>query len=166
MAGGPPPGLRPVAILGLPLDVYQRASEHNDELLREFALIRGDDSSEVPSLIEELQGRFGTCTEGPARALRAALVRGDKEIDLHDDVPSGVADAAAGLGALLDEADDFCRSGNLLTLAARPESLAFRRWYLGEFVSQIAGRPPRCWSAVMGGGPGTQSAVMEGGLGG
>lgn len=147
------PGLLPVQILGLPLDVYQRASEHNDELLREFALIREDDSDQVPArllaLVDELQARFGAFTEGPASRLQDAVARGDETIDLLYEVPAEAADAAIRLGTLLEEADDFCRSGELLTLATVPEGLAFRRWFLGEFVSQIAGRQPRPWSAVM-----------------
>lgn len=42
MAGDEAPALFPVHLVGLPVDVYQRASEHSDELLREFALIRED----------------------------------------------------------------------------------------------------------------------------
>lgn len=164
------PVVLPVNILGLPLDVYQRVSEHNDELLREFALIREEANDHVPArllaLIEELNSRFGAFTEGPRSMLQGALVRGDKEIDLEYHLPAEAADAAARLGALLDEADDFCRSGDLLTLATVPEGLAFRRWFLDEFVSQINGRPPRPWSAVVGGTPGTQSAVMDGTAGG
>ena len=145
--------LRPVRILGLPLDVYQRASEHSDELLREFALIREDDSEHVPArllaLIDELNARFGAFTQAPTTALQDALAAGAKEIDLVYQVPAEARDAAIRLSALLDEADDFCRSGDLLTLATRPESLAFRRWFLDEFVFQLDGRPPRPWSAVM-----------------
>jgi hypothetical protein len=152
--------LVPVVILGFPLGVYQRAAEHNDELLREFALIRGDDSDNVPArllaLIDELQGRFGAFTEGPTSALQEALARGATEIQLRYDVPVEAAAGAARLEALLDEADAFCRSGDLLTLATVPEIRAFRRWFLGEFVAQIGGRPPRPWSV----------AVMEGAAGG
>lgn len=152
MTGSP---LFSVRILGLPLDVYQRASEHSDELLREFALVREDDSDHVPArllaLIDELNARFGAFTEGPRSTLQDALARGDRTIDLQYEVPAEAADAAIRLGALLDEADDFCRSGDLLTLATVPEGLAFRRWFLDEFVSQIGGRSPRPWSAAMDG---------------
>ena len=142
-----------VRILGLPLDVYQRAAEHSDELLREFALIRGDDSDHVPTrllaLIEELNLRFGGFTQGPTTSIHDALARGDREIDLLYEVPPDAGAAAARLGALLDEADDFCRSGDLLTLATPPEGLAFRRWFLAEFALQAVGRPPRPWAAFM-----------------
>lgn len=139
-----------VRILGLPLDVMQRSSEHTDELLREFALIREEGSDHVPSrllaLVEELRDRFGSFSESARLAMDAALERGDETIDLSYEVPPAVAGAARQLGALLDEADDFCRSGELLTLATQPEGVAFRRWYLDEFQRQVDGEPPRPWS--------------------
>jgi hypothetical protein len=142
-----------VSILGMPLAVMQRSSEHSDELLREFALIRGESAHHVPArlltLIEELRGRFGTFSEGPRRAMEAALARGDETIDLYYDVPPTVGPAARQLGDLLDEADEFCRSGDLLTLATTAEGLAFRHWYLDEFQRQIDGVAPRPWSTVM-----------------
>ena len=79
-------------------------------------------------------------------AIHAALGRGDRTIDLRYDVPPEVADGVVRLGALLDEADEFCRSGDLLTLATLPGNLAFRRWYLEEFARQVAGQLPCPWS--------------------
>ncbi len=145
--------LVPVRILGLPLDVYRRASEHTDELLREFALIQEDDSEHVPArllaLIDELHLRFAAFTQGQTLAMQEAMARGDTEIDLLYEVPREASEGAARLADLLDEADDFCRAGDLLTLAALPETLAFRRWFLEEFVLQIDGRPPRPWSVFL-----------------
>ena len=139
-----------VRILGLPLDVMQRSAEHSDELLREFALIREEGSEHVPArllaLVEELRGRFGSFSEGARQSMQAALERGEETIDLSYEVPPAVAAAARQLGALLDEADDFCRAGDLLTLATLPEGVAFRRWYLEEFQRQVDGQPPRPWS--------------------
>ena len=42
----------------------------------------------------------------------------------------------------LAEADEFCRRGELLTLATPPEYVAFREWFLGEIVRQLDGQPP------------------------
>lgn len=152
-AAGADPHLIGVRIVGLPVGVYGRASEHNDELLREFALIHEDGSDHVPArllaLIDELNARFGGFTEAPTQALQEALNRGDREVDLRYDVPPEASEAVRRLGSLLDEADEFCRSGDLLTLATLPESLAFRRWFLEEFDRQIHGRPPRSWAAFM-----------------
>lgn len=142
-----------VRILGMPLEIMQRSAEHSDELLREFALIREEGSDHVPArllrVIEELRGRFGAFAAGPRQAMQDALDRGDDSVDLEYRVPLEVGDAAERLGALLDEADEFCRSGDLLTMATPPDGLAFRHWYLAEFERQVAGQPPRPWSAVM-----------------
>jgi hypothetical protein len=157
------PDLTTVRILGLPLDVLERASEHNDELLREFALVREENSDHVPSrllaLIEELNGRFGSFTEGPSNAIQQALDRGDEALDLEYQVPADAADGAVRLATLLDEADEFCRSGDLLTLATLPESLQFRRWFLEEFSRQIAGAPARSWAAFLEGTAAEGAAV-------
>ena len=134
----------------MPLAVMQRSSEHSDELLREFALIREEGSDHVPArllaLVEELRARFGSFSEGALQAMQDAVERGDETIDLHYEVPPAVGAAARQLGDLLEEADEFCRAGDLLTLATHPEGVAFRRWYLGEFQRQIDGQPPRPWS--------------------
>lgn len=147
------PTLVPVRILGLPLEVYRRSSEHNDELLREFALVGEDNSDQVPArllaLVDELRGRFSGFTQGQTLAMQEALARGDKEIDLFYEVPPDASEGVVRLAALLDEADAFCRAGDLLTLAALPEGVAFRTWFLEEFVRQIAGKPPRPWSVFL-----------------
>ena len=50
------------------------------------------------------------------------------------------------LGAIFDEADDYCRAGeHLLSLATPPEALAFRKWFINEFVAQIGGSAPVPW---------------------
>lgn len=142
-----------VRILGIPLDILQRSAEHSDELLREFALIREEGTDHVPArllrVIEELRGRFGAFAAGPRQAMQEALERGDDSVDLEYAVPPEVGAAAERLRGLLDEADQFCRAGDLLTLATPPDALAFRQWYLEEFERQIAGRPPRPWLAIM-----------------
>lgn len=143
-----------VRIVSLPVDVYLRAAEHNDELMREFALVASDgghDEAAVPTrllaLVDELRSRFSGFTTQPEAELREAAVRGDPTIDLFYLVPPDVARGAADLDRLLDEADAFCQAGDLLTLATPPEALAFRRWLLGEFVRQAAGEAPAAWSA-------------------
>jgi hypothetical protein len=58
------------------------------------------------------------------------------------------------LATLIDEADDFAREGTLLTLAAPPECVDFRRWYLREFARQVDGEPPIPWSSARDDGSG------------
>ena len=137
----------------LPLDLYRQASEHTDELLREFALIRERDPEETRSvprrllaLVAELTDRFSGFSADQRTQLEAALERGERSIDLVYRVPPEIRQATIELGAMLDDADAFCREGReLLTLATPPPALAFRRWFLEEFVRQIDGHPPLPW---------------------
>ena len=142
-----------VHLLRLPVDLYQRAAEHSDELLREFALIQDlhGDGGAVPArlvtLMEQLRRRFAMFSAGPRTELEEAIAGGAREIDLHYQVPPEARGAVVELGTLLDEADEFCRTGTeLLTLATPPEALAFRRWFLNEFEAQIDGRAPTPWA--------------------
>jgi hypothetical protein len=149
-----------VQLLGIPMDLHARATEHGEELQREFTLIaqgreRSDSRTEMPrrllSLIATLQGNYSAFTTEQEDRLDAAIRSGQPTLDLTFHVPAGISDAAIALGALLDEADDYCREGkHLLTLAAPADLVAYRRWYLREFVDQIAGAPPKPWSRGLG----------------
>lgn len=148
------PQLREVRLLGLPLPLYRKAQAHHAELTREFAFVANphpDTDQQVPArllaLVADLRSRFGAFTAGPTGALESALARGDAEIDVTFHVPVAVRDAAVEFAALLDEADEYCRHGDLLTLETPADAVAFRRWYLGEFVAQIDGGPPTPWPA-------------------
>ncbi len=147
-----------VRLLNLSLAAYRRTSEHHDELLREFALIaearrvsdgpaagQADVPDRLLALIADLTARFSAFTSEPSAALRDALDRGDEHVDLVYRVPPEAGPAAEQFDRLLDEADQFCRAGDLLTLATPPDAAAMRRWFLQEFVAQIAGAPPTPW---------------------
>lgn len=148
--------LREVHLLGLPLDVQARAAEQHAELMREFALLdiarpSAGREEEVPgrlsTLIDELRRNYGGIGARADAVRDAAAARGDATVDLACQVPDSVGAACEALSALLDEADEFCRAGaQLLTLAATPELVAFRHWYLGEFARQIDGEVPVPWS--------------------
>lgn len=145
-----------VVLRELPIEVHRRTSEHSDELQREFALLlaSSDAGLDVPArllqLVEELGARYRGFTAGTQDELIDALDRGDVSIDLVYRVPRDVREATIHLGGLLDEADDYCRAGELLTLATPPEAVRYRRWFLSEFVRQIDGEPPTPWPAYQG----------------
>jgi hypothetical protein len=143
-----------VKLVGLPLDIHRVAQEHNDELMREFALLAAQQaepgSHDVPARLlavgDELQSRYGSFTQSATAELQAALERGDPSIDLVFVVPEDVAGDVDELNRILDEADDFCRKGGpLLTLATPAAVVAYRRWFLDEFIRQAHGQPPRPW---------------------
>ncbi|MBA3267227.1 MAG: hypothetical protein H0T70_03080 [Acidimicrobiia bacterium] len=89
-------------------------------------------------------GTVGRHSPPSARSLRPSE-RGEKEIDVSFLVPPEIAEAVLRLAELLTEADDYCRRGDLLTLAPPPASVAFRNWSLGEFVAQTRGADPTPW---------------------
>jgi hypothetical protein len=50
---------------------------------------------------------------------------------------------------LLDAADEFCRSGDLLTLASSPEVVAWRHWWRNQVVRQVReDADPEPWTPV------------------
>lgn len=162
-AATPPPADDPrvtVRLLRFPLGIFQRSTEHHEGLMREMALLALRPPDEVPhhevprrlqELVQLLRRQYAGVTEAAEHARDAAIVAGLEEVDLTYHVPASAGPAAAALAAVLDEVDEFCRQGEMLTLATPPEALAFRRWYLGEFSDQIAGADPTPWpDRVMG----------------
>ena len=145
----------PVHLVGFPLRTYRVALEHNKELIREFSLIAlstvGDDPHPtVPArlldLVDTVTRDFAGITDATDARRDEALEAGLEPIDLTYIVPPSTADASRRLAAILDEADEFCRSGDaLLTLATPPEAKLFRDWYLDEFIRQLSGAAPTPW---------------------
>ena len=143
--------LREVRLVSFPLRLHQVATEHHAELMREFQLLALDSqvTRDVPArlvdLVTELNAAYAGATEAVNAERDAALARGEEAVDLTYHVPEAVAEACVRLERMLDEADDFCRSEQLLTLETPAEAAAFRRWYLREFTAQLAGAAPTPW---------------------
>jgi hypothetical protein len=140
-------------MLQLPVRIWAQAQEQTDALLREFALITtgGGIHHEVPgrllALIDTLDDRFAGVTTSQEIALRDAAESGRLVLEeLVYQVPGDVVEASVALGALLDEADAYCEQGqHLLTVAATPEVVRFRHWFLQQFVDQVGGKPATAW---------------------
>ena len=143
-----------VRLMGLPLKVHARAQQHNSEMTREFQLIVEQDhqgGGSVPARLLQistlLSARYAGFTEEQEARIEAGIAAGEAQLDeVAFLVPADVGDAARQLGDILDEAEEFCRSGQLLTLSATPDVSAYRRWYLDNFIVQCAGAPPLPWT--------------------
>lgn len=159
---------RDVLLLQIPLDVRARAVQWHADIMREFALITiGEDSATPPddagvdvtvptrllNVVAELRGKYATLTASSAQELEEAHQRGEVAADVTYTLPIDAAEDVRRFGQLLDEVDEFCRSGDLLTLAAQPEVAAFRRWFLGEFARQLGGAEPTPWPGWTGSHP-------------
>jgi anti-sigma B factor antagonist len=142
-----------VRLLGVPVELWVRASAHSDALVREFDIItHGERNESVPArllgLIEKTRGRFSRYGDPANAALRAAADAGESEIDLAYSVPAEIASASRELASMLEEADAFCEV-ELLTMETPEDIRRFRDWFLSEFVEQIEeGRDPKPWSSI------------------
>ena len=141
-----------VRLLGAPVRVWASASERHQDLVREFTLLQfgHDGGRTVPSrlldLSQQLTGKYSGLTQSNNALRDQALAAGEDRIDLTYQVPVEVRTPCIQLLDLLEGADEYCRSDQLLTLATPPTQAAFRLWYLGEFIAQIDGLPPQPWT--------------------
>jgi len=146
-----------VHLLALPVPLAARSQQHFEELMREFVLIaagrqQGQTEHEVPArlmnLVQTLVQQFGGVAGAAEERLADAIDRGDQVIEDHVmEVPPAAGPAAQALGDLIEEADEYCRRGqHLLTLATPADCVAYRRWYLGQLITQIEGAAPIAWT--------------------
>lgn len=154
--GSPEDPFVPVSLLRYPLRLGARASQYYEEIFREFALLAAaepDSADSVPArllaLVDALGRRYAR-QENHEIERDAALRRGEIERDFVLELPVSAAEASRVFDKMLDEADDFCREGVLLTLAAPAEVVEFRRWYLAQVIDQIGGAPPQAWPGGLG----------------
>lgn len=142
-----------IRFLSLPVELWERASAHQESIQRELDILRGSvPEGALPHRLhtfDSLNLGQGGSTDPAWQRLYDASERGEETIDLVVEVPSGVAETARDLEAMLDEVDEYCKAGDsLLTMATPPEQIEFRRWFLGEFVRQIErGLPPLSWES-------------------
>jgi hypothetical protein len=147
-----PRSLVAVDVRQIPVRIWAQTQEHIDELLREFTLIAAQlqehpEAADVPvrltELIRDLTNQYGGLNTDQENRLAEAAEMGVTELDLVYRIPAGAVEATRRLQQLLDQADDYCRSGeHLLTLASPPELARFRRWFLDEFIEQLGGAAP------------------------
>jgi hypothetical protein len=149
-------GLARVELLGMPVRVLAASREHHDGLMREFRLLAlagpaagHDVPARLVELTQALGVRFAAAGSRPDGDFDRAWEQGLDTVDLVYRVPPTVAEGARQLEAMMSEADGFCRSAQLITLARTPLMVRFARWYLGQFLDQIAGRPATRWDGPL-----------------
>ncbi|MBV9284667.1 MAG: hypothetical protein JO176_08625 [Acidimicrobiia bacterium] len=145
---------RTVKLVGVPVDLYLDAQRHMLEIVREFALISFGDKSgatePVPErlldLVDQLRKRYAPSTDAIRAQIDEAAAAGRKTVDVELPADERAAAITEDITDLLDAADDYCRSGDLLTLASSPEMVAWRHWWRDEVVAQVrADAEPRPW---------------------
>jgi hypothetical protein len=147
-----------VALLNFPLQVFAHARQHHDELLREFALLALRPPEDRPghavpgqllTLIDSLGRRFGGVGDRSDALRDDALAAGETHIDLRYSVPRSAGPALTELHELMEQADQFCRDEQLLTIAATPVERQFRAWFIDQFITQAQGAEPIPWDGPL-----------------
>lgn len=141
-----PGGVRSVRLENLPVASLLALRRHLDDLLHEFKVIASGMATgvldvEVPrrlaDLIEEINEQYSSQRLFSRRVVDDAAQRGDETVTLELSLPVEAAGAVARYDELLDEADDYCRRGQLLTLAPPPELVDLRRRILQDLLDQL-----------------------------
>jgi GAF domain-containing protein/anti-sigma regulatory factor (Ser/Thr protein kinase) len=144
-----------VRLLGIPVRLLQKASEQYEALFRELRLMkeRGGDMPGAPGLPErlsvlvtEIGTRFSGLGPGMDEMWQTAVDNKVDDFDWTLELPQAAVVACEFYDAMLDEADEFGLSAQLLTLPASPTSVAVRRWFLSELIGQLQGKAPVAWT--------------------
>jgi hypothetical protein len=145
--------MRRVVLLDFPLPLMDEARQHSEALMREFQMLAHADpeTARVPKRLLELaaesEKRNAGLNSHADEIVDAALARGEEYIDLELFVPLTFRHQTLEAVPILLEVDEYCRTGQLLTLVPSDELRAFWQWYLGEFVRQIDGFEPVSWQS-------------------
>ena len=143
-----------VRLLNFPLRVFVKAREHHEELLREFALLALSPPEDRPGhhvpqqfldLINTLGIRYAGIGANTDAVRDAAIARGERSTDLTYSVPRSVGPAMDELRSLIEQADQYCRDGRMLTMALAPLERQFLWWFLDQFIAQAKDLPPTPW---------------------
>ena len=145
------PGARRVHLPAVPVDGYLELQAHNDALFRELELVSieleaGDDAdraSPLADLVDQLYRRFRGQRDSYRDVVAAAQARGETTVELETTAsPDSVGPAWTYLG-LLEQADELCRSGVLLTPEPPAHVKELRRWFVEQMAAQLLdGDPP------------------------
>ena len=79
------------------------------------------------------------------RRLDSAAESGLASVDVTYHAGQDVVDVMVAMEQLFDELEELCKAGSLLTLAAPPDCVAYRRRVLGQYIDQLAGHAPVSW---------------------
>jgi anti-sigma regulatory factor (Ser/Thr protein kinase) len=143
------PGGREVHFVGVPVDAYLDLQAHNDAVFRELELVgielaNGGARPPEPleGLVDRLYRPFRSQRDGYRDAVAAAQAAGRPTVDLTTVAsPANVPSARAYL-ELLEQADELCRTGMLLTPPPPAQVRSLRRWFVEEMAAQLLDDAP------------------------
>lgn len=143
---------RHVHLVGVPVRLLVESVRQLSDLQREMQVMCLGHSApiELRDLVatsQDIDAHIGHLCESGMDAAEAALTRGEEFVDLKMTVPEDAGKHLDRLATLVSRAASRLARRYLLTLPASREVVAYRLWWRDEVISQMAGRPPRPWSA-------------------
>jgi anti-sigma regulatory factor (Ser/Thr protein kinase) len=139
------PAGRRVRFEGVPVDGYLELQAHNDALFRELELVSieleasddTDRASPLADLVDQLYRRFRGQRDSYRDVVAAAEARGETTVELETTAsPDSVGPAWTYL-ELLEQTDQLCRTGVLLTPEPPAHVKALRRWFVEQMAAQL-----------------------------
>ncbi len=139
-----------VTIVDVPVRLLWETRFRVRDLRREMILVTMQDDTRtgVPHRLQKIASDVETLNVAVLvedERFEEAFHRKQPVVTLHYGVPPAAGPACALLAQLLDEADEYARRAQLLTLAASPDERRLRWWFLAEFDRQVRGKPPIAW---------------------
>lgn len=137
-----------------PLRLWAQSRQHSDEVMREFTLMldgqrTGQASHDAPKALLELADmfttRFGPLLDQLYAAREKALAEGRDRMDSEVTLVDGTPELLARVRVLLDAVDEFCRTGDLLTLERPADARRLFDWTEQQLVAQYNGAEPTPW---------------------
>jgi len=130
---------------GVPVDGYLELQAHNDALFRELELVsielEGDDGARVAApladLTDQLYRRFRGQRDSYRDVVAAAQARGEATVELESTASAAAVSGARSYLELLEQADQLCRDGLLLTPEPSAPVRALRRWFVDQMAAQV-----------------------------
>ena len=136
-----------VRLEGVPAKLFLESQNHQHDLIRELTLIDignryGGTEAALPhriaNLISEILHKYAEVRSVTRQRALDAVARGESTATLVVPVKAGMGESLQRWLQLVEDADRLCEEGALLTLAARPEVRALRRWYVDAILRGLA----------------------------
>ena len=137
-----------------PLRVWSRSRQHSDEVMREFMLMlegerSGQTSLDVPRALVDLASmfttQFGPLLDQLYATREQALAEGRDRMDSEVALVPGTPELLTRVREVMEAVDEYCRTGDLLTLERDETQRQLFDWTLAELVAQYEGREPTAW---------------------
>jgi hypothetical protein len=157
MGGGP---VHEVRLIQLPVAAWIKAQQHARELRLEMERIAehqrdqplGDKltPARFRAISTRLREAYGLGNSTVDDVVAAAEQEGRAAVDATFSVPPGSEAGLREMAQMMDEVDEYCRSGPYSLLATPAELKRVRTWFFQQCLTQAAGAAPTSWPDFVG----------------